>query len=111
MNSFLWLSQEVRWIMLRCYHAVSKKWLVNTKYYGKYKNHSATQGNTEIAKRIASGSPFSFCRFSFVEMDIMIKRMTEKYLGTRTYMWRKDNVDGFAVLGHERSYGIKNFVI
>ena len=92
MNKMKWLANEIWWLYVRGYHAVFKKYLLDYRYYGGHVLYNAKDGNSEIARRIASKAPFAFCRFGFVEMDLIIRCRTEYYWGIQTYKQKADIV-------------------
>lgn len=109
MNRMKWLVRELWWLYVRGYHVVFKKYPLDFSDYGGHVLHNAKDGNSEIARRIASKAPFSFCRFSYVEMDLIIRCRTEQYWGIQTYKQKKDIIKMYEVKGETAAYGIRRF--
>lgn len=109
MNKFVWLLEEIKWFLLRCVHVTTGKYLTNSNIYGRQKLYSSFEGNEEISKKLNTNEPFAFCRFSFVEMDLMIKNRTKQYWGISTYALKKDLIKMYEVQGKGKYYGIQKF--
>lgn len=109
MSRWKWLIYYIRWFLIRCYHVLFGKYLLSGTQFGKNPLHSAQEGNDEIARKIIQKEPFAFCRFSFVEMDIMVKCQTEKYWKIATYKRNKELVDMFRMVGEPKYKGIQRF--
>lgn len=108
-NRGRWIFEETRWIFIRIVHKISGKYLIKRDRYGKYPLYNAEDCNSMIYKSILQGAGFAFCRFSFVEMDILIRCKTEELFGIKTYMKKKDVVDMFQVAGQGKNLGIRKF--
>lgn len=93
MNRIRWVCGEIRWFIIRCLHIITHKYFTDDSKYGKNELHSAEEGNDKIRQLILSDKPFAFCRFSFVEYDLMIRCKTEEYFGIKSYALKKDLVD------------------
>lgn len=109
MNKFRWAFEEARWFLIRCYHVIFKKYILDDSKYGRYKLINSNEGNEEISKRIESGEPFAFCRFSFVEMDLMIRCRTEEFWRIKTYKKKEDIMKMYQIKGEKKTYGIRKF--
>lgn len=109
MNKWKWILEEGRWFLVRCYHVVFKKYPLKYSRYGKYDLLNSKEGNSVIAQKIEEGKPFAFCRFSFVEMDLMIRCRTEEILGINTYKYKKDITKMYQIQGQDSSFGIHKF--
>lgn len=85
MKKIKWLCHQVRWFFIRCIHALTGKYLLDADDYGGHILHSAREGNDKLCQLLKAGQPFAFCRYSFVEMDLMIKCRTEDFFNIATY--------------------------
>lgn len=104
-----WIIEEIRWLFIRVIHKISGKYLIRRDKYGKYPLYNAVDCNKFICNSIIDGEPFAFCRFSFVEMDLMIRCKTEDFFCIKTYLKKKDTVDMFCIKGQEKRIGIRKF--
>ena len=108
-NKWKWILEECRWFLIRCYHAVFNKYLLNYSKYGKHDLLNSKEGNDIIAQKIEQGNPFAFCRFSFVEMNLMIRCRTEEIIGINTYKYKKDITKIFEDQEQDSLYGVRKF--
>lgn len=105
----IWIWGECRWLMIRAIHKLTGKYLIDRRAYGNHMFHSAQQGNDRIYELLQNGRPFSLCRFSFVEMDLMVRCKTEDYFGIKSYMFKRDIMQMYKVSNQNRNYGIRKF--
>lgn len=109
MNRLKWLYGECKWGVIRAIHFLTGKYLINTKLYGGFTLHSSENGNDRIYELIKCERPFAVCRFSFVEIDLMVRCKTEDYFGIKSYLFKRDIVQMYQVINRDRSYGIRKF--
>ncbi len=90
MKRLKWLFNEIKWLVIGGLHVITGIYFLNDKEYGRHKLHTAEEGNAFIRNSIASGKPFAYCRYSYTEMDIMIRSNTQRMFGipsTRRIKW------------------------
>lgn len=108
-NRFLWLLGQIRWFIIRVIHKLSGAYIIDTTHYGKYPLQSVEQGNEAIYNRLMSSEPLAVCRFSFVEMNLMIRCKTEELWGIKTYLFCKNKWKTFRIPGEGETSGLKKF--
>lgn len=75
-----WLGHRMRWLAIGGLHVVTGKYFISKTKYGNKVLHSGEEGNARLRELVRGNSPFAFCRFSYTEMDIMIRSITERLL-------------------------------
>ena len=110
MERVRWIYGELRWGVIRCLHVLTKKYFLDDTRYGNNELYSAQDGNDRLYELILGNQPFAFCRFSFVEYDLMIRCKTQEYFGIRTYIGKKHIVNMYKIEGDKNKYlGINLF--
>ncbi|MCR5233018.1 MAG: hypothetical protein K6E53_03825 [Lachnospiraceae bacterium] len=91
MNSVMWLGHKMRWFAIGALHVLTGKYFISKSKYGRYHRlYTAKDGNDRLRDMIESGKPFAYGRYSYTEMEIMIRAITEKWLhvpSTRAFEW------------------------
>ena len=90
MNSFEWALNSIRWLMIGGLHVVTGKYFIDREYYGGHVCHKAEDGNARLYELIENSRPFAYCRYSYTEMEIMIRSVTQEKLkipSTNRFEW------------------------
>lgn len=104
MKRLRWLFNGIRWFLIGVMHVLTGRYFISDKRYAGFELHGPEEGNNELYARIRSGEPFSYCRYSYTEMDIMIRSVTQSLFGipaTKSIKW----LDIFASQGESNSTG------
>lgn len=104
-----WIYGELRWLVIRFLHVITKRYYTDNTKYGNCELHSPQSGNDKLFELIVDNQPFAFCRFSFVEYDLMIRCKTQNYFGIKTYKNKKNIVNSFKIDEKNKYLGIELF--
>lgn len=104
-----WILCEVKWFVIKVLHVLTGKYYTNSERYGNNELLTREIGNCYILKGISKGDPFAYCRFGFVEMDIMIRCQRDKLLGTHSLNRREKTVRLFNIQGTSEKTGVYKF--
>lgn len=108
MKKFKWAMQEIKWLMIGAVHIITGKYIYNEDVYAGKKVHTAKEGNDEIREYLSSDTPFAFLRYSYTEMEIVRRSITEQYFHipvTRYFDW----LDIFCKQGESASEGAARY--
>ena len=94
-----WVFNEFRWLFIRVLHVLTGKYYINTEKLGKYTVFNGKDGNALLKEYIMKGEPFSFCRFSFVELGLLINMQRDRLFGTKLAKRNKIAVETFQIEG------------
>lgn len=90
MGRIRWAGQKIRWFMIGALHVLTGKYFISSDRYGKHVKYDKTGGNEKILECLRDSRPFAYLRYSYTEMEIMIRSVTQKLLGipsTNAFKW------------------------
>lgn len=108
MKRIKWAGNKIRWFIIGALHVITGKYFISRTKYGKHKMNDAVSGNEKIRLSLESDKPFAFGRYSYTEMEIMIRSITQKLLGfpsTNAFKW----LDIFCSEGETNAYGAEKY--
>ncbi len=79
-----WLGHRFRWLMIGGLHVITGKYYISQTRYGGKVLHSSKDGNDRLRQLTVGDAPYAYCRFSYTEMDIMVRSITENLLHTHS---------------------------
>ncbi len=85
-----WIINEIRWCFVGIWHVLTGKYLRKDDSYANHKLYTDETGNALIKEAIISNKPFAYCRYSYTEMDIAVRTVTERLLkfpSTKAIKW------------------------
>lgn len=103
-----WLLNGIKWFVTGALHVLTGKYFISDKKYAGFDLHDDGSGNGRIYKSIMEGAPFAYCRYSYTEMDIMIRSITESLFAipvTKGIKW----LDIFCREGESNSTGARKY--
>ncbi|MCR5421144.1 MAG: hypothetical protein K6E98_09065 [Lachnospiraceae bacterium] len=108
MKRLIWAFGEIKWFIIGALHVITGKYFYNENAYGNHVIYDAAKGNEELLKHIESSEPFAYCRYSYTEMDIMRRSITQSLFGiptTASIKW----LDIFCKKGESNYRGALNY--
>ncbi len=108
MDRIRWAGQKIRWFVIGALHVITGRYFMSPDRYGKHKKHTGESGNDEIRARLNDGRPFAYCRYSYTEMEIMIRSITQDLLfvpSTNAFKW----LDIFCKEGEDNATGARKY--